>query len=89
MTLFLVWKIIVAFTASASWAGFDVKGVVRSLVRYISTVAAAQAALSPQLRRIVAALAQMSLIDGDLFFETAVRGLQCQFAYDGLEFSSK
>ncbi|KAJ4396493.1 hypothetical protein N0V93_000712 [Gnomoniopsis smithogilvyi] len=84
MTLFLIWKTIVSLTASAKWANLDVEETVKSLVRYIASICNAQTSISPQLRRIVAALSKMSQIDGHLMFSTAEQGILCMCAQQDL-----
>lgn len=84
MTLFLIWKTIISLIASAAGAGVQIEGTVKSLVRYTATICHTSASLSPQLRRILAALSQLSQIEGSLMFETAVRGFMCMLAQQDL-----
>lgn len=84
MTLFLIWKTIVSLIASARWAGLDVEETVKSLVRYTATICNASPSISPQIRRILAALSQLAQIDGYLMFQTAEQGILCMCAQQDL-----
>lgn len=84
MTLFLIWKIIISLIASAKWAGLEVEETVKSLMRYIATICNSSPSISPQLRRIVAALSQLAQIDGSLMFKTAEQGILCMCAQHDL-----
>lgn len=84
MTLFLIWKTITSLIASAKWAGLEVEETVKSLVRYTAVLCNSSPSISPQLRRIVAALSQLAQIDGSLMFRTAEQGMLCMCAQHDL-----